>query len=424
MTTEQALEYIRSVKWLGSKPGLSRIRALLQSLGNPQKSLKFVHVAGTNGKGSTCAMISSVLCTAGYRVGLHTSPYLSRLNECMRVCGTQITDKKLTELVEIVRPAADAMDDHPTEFEIITALALTFFSRHKCDIVVLEVGLGGELDSTNVIDTPELAVITAIGLDHTAQLGNTIGLVASTKAGIIKPGGDVVVYGAEPEALRVFEDRCASVGAKLTRVDFSRLTVRELTLDGSVSDFEPYKNLRIPLAGAFQPKNMALAVTALEVLRDKGWNIKDEHLRAGLANTAWPGRFELLRRDPVVILDGAHNVHGITAACDGFKALFPGRKLVILIGVMADKDVGTMTKLLSEYAAAFVTVTPHNPRALPAKELARLLGQYGVPVTACDTIDDGVRKSLQLARDSNAPIAALGSLYFSADVRKAFMENA
>lgn len=423
MTTEQALEYIRSVKWLGSKPGLSRIRALLEALGNPQKSLKFVHVAGTNGKGSTCAMIASVLCAAGYRVGLHTSPYISRLNECMRICGTQITDEELTELVGIVRSAADAMDDHPTEFEIITALAMLYFNRQACDIVVLEVGLGGELDSTNVIDTPELAVIAAIGLDHTAQLGNTIELVASAKAGIIKPDGDIVVYGAEPEALQVFENKCASVGAKLTRVDFSRLAVRELTLDGSVSDFEPYKNLRIPLAGAYQPKNMALAVTALEVLRSKGWRVTDESLRKGLENVAWPGRFELLCRDPVIILDGAHNTHGITAACDGFKALFPGRKLVFLIGVMADKDVGTMAKLLSEYAAAFITVTPHNLRAMPARELAGLLGQYGVPAEACDTIDDGVRKSLQLARALNGPIAALGSLYFSADVRKAFMEN-
>jgi dihydrofolate synthase/folylpolyglutamate synthase len=288
LTHKQAIEYIRSVKWLGSKLGLSRIRDLLEALGNPHKSLKFVHVAGTNGKGSTCAMISSVLCASGYRVGLHTSPYISRFNECISICGEQISDKEIASLVEIIRPDADAMDDHPTEFELITALAMLYFKRQKCDIVVLEVGLGGELDSTNVIDTPELAVIAAIGLDHTAQLGDTIEQVASAKAGIIKPGGDVVVYGNEPEALRVFEKKCADVGAKLTCVDFSRLTMRQLSLDGSVSDFEPYKGLRIPLAGAYQPKNMALAVTALEVLRSKGWNITEESIRNGLENVVWP----------------------------------------------------------------------------------------------------------------------------------------
>lgn len=422
MTTEEAIEYIRSVKWLGSKPGLSRIRELLQRLGNPQKSLKFVHVAGTNGKGSTCAMISSVLCTAGYRVGMHTSPYISRFNECMRVCGEMVSDEEITELVEIVRPAAEAMDDHPTEFELITALAMLYFKRQNCDIVVLEVGLGGELDSTNVIDTPELAVIAAIGLDHTAQLGNTIEQVASAKAGIIKPGGDVVVYGAEPEALAVFEKKCESVGARLTRVDFSRLTVRELSLESALADFEPYKSLRIPLAGAYQPKNMALAVTALEVLRKKGWNITDDALRRGLENVAWPGRFELLSRDPVVILDGAHNVHGVKAACDGFDALFPSQKLVILMGVMADKDVSNMVALLASHAAAFVTVTPHNDRALPGEKLAELIQSHGVPAYACGSIEHGVREALRLAREHGAPIAALGSLYFSADIRRAFAD--
>lgn len=422
MTTEQAFEYIHSVKWMGSKPGLSRTRELLAALDNPEKSLKFIHVAGTNGKGSTCAMLASVLRAAGYRVGMHTSPYIARFNECMRVDGEQITDDELTELVSVVRPRADAMTDAPTEFELITTLAMLYFKSHACDIVVLEVGLGGELDSTNVIDTPELAVIAAIGLDHTALLGDTIELIATAKAGIIKAGGDVVAYGAEPDALKVFERKCASVGANLTRVDFGRLTVRELTLDGSVSDFEPYKGLRIPLAGAYQLRNMALAITALEVLCGKGWRIPDDSLRQGLAQVAWPGRFEILRHDPTVILDGAHNGHGIVAACDGFRALFPGQKLVFLVGVMADKDVQSMMAHLAEFAAAFITVTPHNSRAMDAKRLAELLSPFGVPATACDTIKDGAREALRLANVYGAPLAALGSLYFSADVRRAFSE--
>jgi folylpolyglutamate synthase/dihydrofolate synthase len=423
MTVEETFEYIRSVKWMGSKPGLSRTRELLDALGNPQKSLKFIHVAGTNGKGSTCAMLDSVLRASGYRVGMHTSPYIARFNECLRVNGELITDEELTELVGTVRPHADAMVDKPTEFELITCLAMLYFKQKACDIVVLEVGLGGELDSTNVIDTPELAVIAAIGLDHTAFLGNTIELIASAKAGIIKPGGDVVVYGAEPDALPVFKRKCSEVGARLTLVDFGRLCVRELTLDGSVSDFLPYKELQIPLAGAYQPRNMALTVTAAEVLRLKGWNITDGTLRQGLAQVAWPGRFELIRRNPTVILDGAHNGHGIAAACDGFRTLFPGQKLVFLVGVMADKDVRSMMTQLAEFAAAFVAVTPHNDRALDAELLAELLRSLGKPVTACGSIDEGVREALRLAKELNAPLAALGSLYFSADVRRAFSSN-
>lgn len=420
MKVDEAIDYIRSVNWLGSKLGLSRIRELLDKLGNPQKSLRFVHVAGTNGKGSTCAMIASVLRASGYRVGLYTSPYISRINEYMSVSGEAISDEELSELVGFVQPFADSMDDHPTEFEIITALAMLYFKRHECDIVVLEVGLGGELDSTNVIDTPELAVITAIGLDHTAQLGNNIEEIAFAKAGIIKPGGDVVVYGAEPEAMRVFEEKCKSVGARLHRVDFSRLSVKKLSLDGAVADFKPYFDLFVPLAGTYQPKNMALAVTALEVLREKGWHITEGSLRTGLANVSWPGRFELLCRDPVVILDGAHNVHGVKAATEGFVSLFPGQKLVILIGVMADKDVKNMVELLAKHAAAFVTVTPQNPRALPAEKLAEQIRVFGVPATACGSIDEGAHLAVKLARERGCPIAALGSLYFSADVRRAF----
>ena len=420
MSIESTLEYIHSVKWVGAKPGLDRTRELLAALGNPEKKLKFVHIAGTNGKGSTASMVASTLRTAGYRTGLYTSPYINCFNERMQVDGENISDAELEEMTDIIRPFADGMTDAPTEFELITALAMLYFERRQCDIVVLEVGMGGELDSTNVIPTPELAIITAMGLDHTSELGNTLAEVASAKAGIIKSGGRVVVYGAEPEAFPVFEQKCRDVGATLTRTDFSRLAVVSAELGGSVINFAPYEGLKLPLIGSYQPRNAALAITALEVLRDAGYSITDENIRNGIANVKWPGRFEVLRYNPTFIIDGAHNPHGIAAAAESIRDLFNGRKLIMLVGVMGDKDVHAMMDSIAPYALAFVAVTPPNPRAMKAPELQALLSGYGVPAEAFGDIREGVARAAELAGTDGA-VAALGSLFFSADVRNAVL---
>ena len=221
MTYEEALKYIHSVNWVGSKLGLERTQELLEKLGSPHKKLKFIHIAGTNGKGSTAAMLASILEKAGHRTGLYTSPFINRFNERMQVNGKQIPDGTLAELTDLIQPYADAMEDAPTEFELITALAMEYFLREKCDIVVLEVGMGGELDSTNVIGTPEAAVIAAMGLDHVKELGPAMADIARAKAGIIKSGGSVVSYGGNPEADPVFEAVCREKGAKLRQPDFS-----------------------------------------------------------------------------------------------------------------------------------------------------------------------------------------------------------
>ncbi|SHH52909.1 dihydrofolate synthase / folylpolyglutamate synthase [Sporobacter termitidis DSM 10068] len=418
MGYEETLKYIHNVKWQGSKPGLERTKELLAKLGNPERALKFVHVAGTNGKGSTAAMIASVLQKAGYRTGLYTSPYILRFNERMQVNGEHIPDSDLEKLTDEIRPFADAMQDPPTEFELITALAMKYFLYQKCDIVVLEVGMGGELDSTNVIDTPEVAVITAIGLDHMAELGSTLAAIASAKAGIIKAGGDVVIYGGEKDVEDVFEKKCAASHARLYRTDYGRLTIHGFDLDAVNFDFLPYKSIRLPLVGTYQPNNAALAVTALEVLRNKGYRITDGNIIDGLNHVYWPGRFEVLRRSPVFILDGAHNPHGIAATSESLKRHFGGRKLVFLIGVMADKDVGSMVTFITPLAKAFVTVTPHNPRAMQAEKLAELLTAYGLPVKACSTIEDGVAEAISAAGEDGV-VVALGSLYFSGDIREA-----
>lgn len=419
MSIRETLDYIHSVRWQGSRPGLYRIRTLLRTLGDPQKSLRFVHVAGTNGKGSTCACMASVLQAAGYRVGLNTSPYLVRFHERIRVNGQEITDEELEVLVDRVRPAASAMAEPPTEFELITALAMLHFQARRCDIVVLEVGLGGALDASNVIDPPEAAVITAIGLDHTAQLGPTLADIAAAKAGIIKPGCPVVSYGGCPEADAVIRRVCREQGAQLEEADFSRLRVTGRDLAGTAFDFAPYRALRLPLAGDYQCRNAAVAITALETMRRKGWRISEEALRQGLGQVQWPGRFQVLDAAPLFLLDGAHNPQGLAATVESLGRLLPGKKFVFLTGVMADKDTAVLPILLGPMAKAFFTVRPDNPRAMAAEELAALLSSTGAPATACSSVKAGISAARALAGRDGA-VCALGSLYLAGEVLRSF----
>jgi dihydrofolate synthase/folylpolyglutamate synthase len=423
MSYESTLAYIHHVEWRGQKPGLSRTQTLLAALGNPEQQLRFVHVAGTNGKGSTAACIASILQAAGYRVGLYTSPYINRFNERIQVNGCPISDADLERVVAEVRPFADAMEDAPTEFELITALGLQYFRAQQCDIVVLEVGLGGELDSTNVIPAPECAVITALGLDHTSVLGSTLTEIAAAKAGIIKPGTSVVSYGGTQEGDAVIAAKCAATGCPLYSAPFDTLTIHETGIDGSRFDFAGLTDLHLPLLGSYQPKNAAVAITAAQVLAQKGWNISPEALRQGIATVSWPGRFELLSRSPMLILDGSHNPHGMRATVESLRAVFPGKKFTFLLSVMADKDYGEMLALLAPLAERFYTVTANTPRALPAPALAEVCRTYGVPAVACDSIPAGLEAALAGAGQDGITVA-LGTLYFSGDVRQAFLHQA
>ena len=419
MTGQEAVAYIDTFQWQAHAPGLERIRTLLHALGDPQKELKFVHVAGTNGKGSVCAYLASVLRCAGYRVGLCTSPFLEDFRERIQADGKLIPPEVLGELTELARPAAEAMEDHPTEFELITAVAMLYFRRCRCDIVVLEVGLGGALDASNVIDVPEAAVITAMGMDHAAILGPTLADIAAAKAGIIKPGGAVVSFGGCPEADAVIRERCREQGAQLTEVDFSRLRVVGTGLDGTDLEFAPYGALHVPLVGLYQAKNAAVAVTTVEVLEKRGWEISRRALEQGLASVCWPGRLEVVRRTgPVILRDGAHNAHGMAATVESLRALFPGKKLTILMGVMADKDVEDMLKLLAPIAGQVFTVRPESPRAMPAEELAALVNRYGVPAVPCAGVAAGLQAAAEAAGADGA-VCALGSLYLVGKVRRA-----
>ena len=421
MNITEALSFIHKTVWLGSKPGLSRTEHLLSLMGNPHRKLKFVHVAGTNGKGSTSACIASVLRKAGYKTGLYTSPYINVFNERMMIDGRMISDDELCQLCEYIKPFSDSMtDDPPTEFELITALAMEYFCRNECDIVVLEVGMGGELDSTNVIDSPECAVITAIDLDHTSFLGSTVEEVASAKAGIIKKSTSVALYDCEKSVYNVFEHKCKEMGASLVTAGFDKIENEKHNLRYITFDYGKYRNLSLSLIGSYQPKNASVAITAIELLREKGYKISDQNIYDGLRDVSWPGRFEILGENPVFVLDGAHNPHGMTATAKSLSDHFGERKIHFVVGAMADKDVKGMMGMLTPLAHSFIAVKPDNPRAMEADELAKLLQGLGAVAESCDSIKEAVAKAVDEA-GKDGIVACLGSLYFSGEIRQSYL---
>ena len=398
--------------------GILEFIELCEKLGHPEDSLKFIHVGGTNGKGSTAAMLSTILEKAGYRVGLYTSPYIMRFNERMQINHQQIPDDELAVVTEHIRPIADAMEDVPTEFELNTALAMEYFCRNNCDIVVLEVGMGGELDSTNVIGAPEVAIITAMGFDHVAELGPTMADIARAKAGIIKDGCTVVSYGGNPEADDVIAQTCVDKGATLRQPNFAAIVPGDFGLEGQTFSYKTWQNMSIPLVGEYQMNNAAVVLETIGLLREKGWNISDENVREGMSQTRWPARFEILQRDPVFIVDGGHNPQCIEALVTNIRDYLTGRKVIALTGVLADKDYGDMYKPVMPYVSEFVCITPPNPRKMEAAVLAGHLNELGAKATACESVTDGVKRAMALAGPEGV-VLCFGSLYTIGIVRDA-----
>ena len=421
MNYDEALTYIHSVDWKGSRPGLSRITELCSLLGDPQKDLRFIHVAGTNGKGSFCRMLSGILTAAGYRTGLFTSPFVERFNERIMLNNIEIPDDDLARATETVRPFADTMQDQPTEFELITAIAFVYFKAVGCDFVVLECGMGGRLDSTNVIDDPVLSVITGIALDHTAYLGDTVEKIAAEKGGIIKQGRPCLYGGKDRSAMQVLSEIAAARHAPFYTVAHDRLQVLKTGLDGTILNFADWKSVHLPLLGAYQPQNAANVLTAVGILREQGLKLPDEAVFRGIADAHWKARFELLGRDPVVLYDGGHNPQGVAAAAESIRACV-GEKVNLLMGVMADKDFETMVKNLSPLAVRVFTVTPANPRALAASDLAARFSSVGVPATAFATVPEGLAAALADSRENNRPLVCLGSLYLYAELVAAYRQ--
>lgn len=422
------IAYINEPRWQQVRMGLERTVELLDRMGRPQDKLKFVHVAGTNGKGSTCAYIASVLQEAGYRTGLFTSPYIIQFEERIRVDGANISSEDLLDVTLFVRRHAEAMaeeiGEHPTEFELMTAVAFEHFARSGCDIVVCEVGLGGRLDSTNIIEAPEACVIVRIGLDHTDLLGDTPEAIAHEKAGIVKAGTTVVSYPQDDESVMgVIRSTADEHGCPLLVPDFSQLEI--LPVEGAVRPFT-YRGTSYTtrLLGSYQPFNAALAIEAIQALVGRGWNISEEDIVRGVAETSWPGRFEVVTAGPpAVIVDGGHNPQGAKVLAESLSDVFPDERIVFLMSVLADKDYRSMIRAVAPLGSAWVCVTsPNAPRALSGDDLARAVrdevASDEVAVEVAPGFSDAMKRARQLAGPAGV-VCAFGSLYSIAEIRKA-----
>ncbi len=426
MNYQESLDYILGTPNPGGVYERNVMQSLLAKLGDPHKGVKYVHIAGTNGKGTTSAFVASVLREAGYKTGLYTSPFIQRFNERIQVNGEQIPDGDLARITTTIsEKVPEVMAEgrrRPTIFELITALGFCWFKEQQCDVVVLEVGMGGRLDATNAI-MDEDSVVSAmvnIGFDHMEFLGDTLPLIAGEKAGIIKEKGDVVVYGQSPEVEKVFYDKAMEKHAAYTRSDNETAVVKQMDVTGTVFRFGPWRDMKIRLLGRYQVRNACTALTVIERLRFHGFRFTDEQVYAGMEKAIWPGRAELLRQDPTVIVDGAHNPQGFEALMETMELLFPGKKLRIVLGVLADKDFNAGIDIAIPHAKKFYAVTPPSYRALDAGELAADIRQKAdVPVAPFESIPAAIEAALaESAKDD--VIAILGSLYQVGDVRTYF----
>ena len=418
MTAQEAIDYIENYTYSSTKLGLERTEELLHLLGDPQNDVKFIHVTGSNGKGSTCCMLASILQQAGYKVGLYTSPYIQDFRERIQINGEFIPGEDLARLTEKVKALADGMTDPASQFEFVTALAIEYFKEEKCDLVVLEVGMGGAMDATNVIPAPEVAVITNVGLEHTEYLGDTLEAIAENKSGIIKSGCAAVCYDGAPEVTAVVKRVCAAKGVPLTCLDFSQLQPISETLEGQRFLYKG-REYFIPLLGPHQICNTAVVLEIVETLRARGWDIGGEAVELGLRFTRWPARFEVLRRDPLCILDGGHNPQCAQALVNSLDRLLPGRKAVFLMGILADKDYKQVIDMILPYAEEFYTLTPLSPRALDTDALAAELRTHGAKATACHQIEEGIDAAIKAAGPEGL-VVIFGSLYLAGAVRSAF----
>lgn len=411
--------YINSTDWRTSRMGMDRIVELMHRLGDPQDSMHVVHAAGTNGKGSTCAFIASILQEAGYTTGLFTSPFIIRFADRIHVNGVEISKDDLMRATLEVRAQAEQMDDHPTEFEMMCAVALVHFRNKGVEFAVLETGLGGLLDATNVVEHPQVCVMTPISFDHMAILGNTLHAIAWQKAGIIKPGAEVVSSPQDEEVIPVFREQCRKTHCPLTFVD-------EDAVEGYPLDFsyKQYKHIKLHLMGSYQIENAATAIEAVEALRRQHVKITDQQVRDGLEKTQWIGRFQIVAHNPTTIIDGGHNPQGAHVLVQSIKQTFPDQKAVFCLGILADKDYLKVIDELIPYAQQFVCITPPNPRALEACDLADVIRHEGEDFVSCEACEnpvvaDSIYEGMERARGiagRNGLVVGCGSLYSIAEM--------
>ncbi|MBC3795904.1 bifunctional folylpolyglutamate synthase/dihydrofolate synthase [Acetobacterium tundrae] len=430
MNITEAINYIEATHKFGTRLGLESMKNLLAEMGNPQDKLKFIHVAGTNGKGSTSAMIAATLKNAGYNTGLFTSPFLEKFNERIQLNNVPIDDESLVAATSFVKERIEVLlaqgEPHPTEFEMVTAVGLQYFYEKRTDIVVLEVGLGGRLDATNIIKDPVAVVIMSISLDHTDYLGETVAEVAFEKASIIKEGSDVVVYPQDPEALKVILDFAKSKNASVILADPKDISIE--SFDGHsqtlkyLGDHLDLDTFQLKLLGSHQSLNCLTALEVIALLIKKGYHINSDHIKAALSAVTFPGRFEIFLESPVVLIDGAHNSNGIQAFVKNMNQYFPGKTINLYFGMLADKDIEVSLSFLVPIATTIHTLTPNSDRAMPAETMAALIhDSYGKTVDFYDTMDAAV-KSIDLTKKDEVNVF-VGSLYMIGEARTLIRKN-
>lgn len=421
MDYQESRAYIQEVEKYGSVLGLGNMQELMKRLGNPQDSLKYVHVAGTNGKGSVIAYLYSALSSGGYRVGRYISPTIFSYRERMETAGVPVSRDKfaeyLTKTADVIKEMTEEGLPHPTPFEIETAVAFLFFKDENCDLVLLEVGMGGDLDATNIIPPPVLAVIVSVSMDHMSFLGNTLEEIAEKKAGIIKPGCRMVTAVQKPEAKKVLRDVCRRCRVEYHQADSSKAEAVEESILGQtfVWDGETYS---IPLAGVYQQENAVLALKALEILDKSGFPTTVEQRKLGLSGARWAGRFSVIARDPLFVVDGAHNPAAADMLAASIRRYFKGKKIYYIMGMFRDKDYVSVVEKTYSYAEKILTIAaPGNDRALPASDLADVVRHYHSDVRAMESLWEAVETVYSLAEAEDV-ILAFGSLAFIGEITR------
>ncbi len=425
MNYQETLDYIHGTYKFGKKIGLTNIKDLLKRLGNPEKQLKIIHIAGTNGKGSVSSFIHGGLMAAGYRVGLFTSPFLETFRERMQINGVKISEDHLVESAARIKEKIEDMvnegKNHPSEFEVVTAIALDYFHRQSVDYLVLEVGLGGRFDATNAVEEPILSIITNIGYDHTEYLGDTLDKIAYEKAGIIKEEIPVIVYPQEKEALETIHKIAESKNAPLIPVDFSSLVYEKDSLQEQIFSVSVGKShfpeLKIRLLGSYQIYNCVTALTALEHLKTRGEiSYSLAAVKEGLYSTRWPGRFEILKENPITVIDGAHNPQAAMALTKTLRHHLPETPITFVVGMLLDKDIQSFLEEIAPLGARFVLTKPFGPRAAEPEYLQEKLLPYGKTIYLEPRVTKAIDKAFTVTSPKEA-IVLVGSLYMIGEAR-------
>lgn len=413
MTYIEAENFIKESHDKVIRLGLDRIEELTKRLDSPQKSLKFIHVAGTNGKGSVCSMTAEILKHAGYKTGLFTSPVISAYREQFQINGQMISEEDFIRYAEIIRGASRSMSDFPSEFEKAVALAFLYFKESGCDFVVLEVGMGGSDDATNVIDVPEVAAIVNIDYDHMNFLGDTLEEIAQKKAGIIKENGTVVMAEQTEAVMDVLARRCHEKRADFRRTSIRNIRIIDRNIDEQVFDYKHFTDIELSLLGNHQCENAAIVLEITDCLIEKGYEIPVDAIYDGMKAVHWQGRFEIKSKEPLFIVDGAHNPNGISALCENLDTYFKDQKFIFITGILRDKDYRQMLQMMLPYAESFVTIQPDNPRAMNASECSHAIRKCGFEgeIFEALTIEKAVTFARQLSVKRNIGVCAFGSLY-------------